>query len=153
MAFSFRFSYHTYCTRCELLVDSFWTDQSAPKPGLDKQWIEIWLRGESDEDVKAFDKLLAHLKLEARHGIIKFPERMVKVVFASSADLEKLTQASDLIAEYRLAKTTTAFFMEMDAKEQAGWVDNLLNRIDRPQNSESSVCILDTGINSGAAFN
>ena len=135
--------------RSALLVDSFWTDQSAPKPGLDKQWIEVWLRGESDEDVKIFDRLLARLKLQARQGIIKFPERMVKVVFASSADLEKLTQASDLIAEYRLAKTTTAFFMEMDAKEQAGWVDNLLSRVQQSEDSESSVCILDTGVNNG----
>ena len=135
--------------RSALLVDSFWTDQSAPKPGLDKKWVEVWLRGDSDEDVKAFDRLLAQLKLEARQGVIKFPERMVKVVFASSADLEKLTKASDLIAEYRLAKATTAFFMEMDAKEQAGWVDNLLNRIDQPENPVSSVCILDTGVNNG----
>lgn len=135
--------------RNALLVDSFWTDTNAPKPGPDKKWVEVWLRGDSDEDVKAFDRLLAQLKLEARQGVIKFPERMVKVVFASSADLEKLTQASDLIAEYRLAKTTTAFFMEMDAKEQAGWVDNLLNRIDQPENPVSSVCILDTGVNYG----
>ncbi|MFK4751146.1 S8 family peptidase [Oceanobacter antarcticus] len=135
--------------RNALLVDSFWTDTNAPKPGSDKKWVEVWLRGDSDEDVKAFDRLLAQLKLEARQGVIKFPERMVKVVFASSADLEKLTQASDLIAEYRLAKTTTAFFMEMDAKEQADWVDNLLNRIDQPENPVSSVCILDTGVNNG----
>jgi len=135
--------------RNALLVNSFWTDTNAPKPGADKKWVEVWLRGNSDEDVNAFDKLLAQLKLEARQGIIKFPERMVKVVFASSTDLEKLTQASDLIAEYRLAKTTTAFFMEMDAKEQAGWVDNLLSRIDQPQNPVSSVCILDTGVNNG----
>lgn len=135
--------------RSALLVDSFWTDTNAPKPGTDKKWVEVWLRGESDEDVNIFDRLLAQLELEARHGVIKFPERMVKVVFASSADLEKLTQASDLIAEYRLAKTTTALFMEMDAKEQAGWVDNLLNRISRPENPLSSVCILDTGINNG----
>ena len=135
--------------RSALLVDSFWTDTNASKPGTDKKWVEVWLRGESDEDVNIFDRLLAQLELEARHGVIKFPERMVKVVFASSADLEKLTQASDLIAEYRLAKTTTALFMEMDAKEQAGWVDNLLNRISRPENPLSSVCILDTGINNG----
>jgi len=135
--------------RNALLVDSFWTDTNAPKPGADKKWIEVWLRGDSDEGVNAFDRLLAQLKLEARQGAIKFPERMVKVVFASSADLEKLTQASDLIAEYRLAKTTTAFFMEMDTKEQAGWVDNLLNRIDQPANPVSSVCILDTGVNNG----
>lgn len=135
--------------RSALLVDSFWTDQSAPKPGSDKKWVEVWLRGESDEQIAIFDKLVSQLELTARPGVIKFPERMVKVVFVSSADLEKLTQASDLIAEYRLAKTTSAFFMEMNAKEQAGWVDNLLNRIDRPENPVSSVCILDTGVNNG----
>ena len=135
--------------RNALLVDSFWTDTNAPKPEVDKKWIEVWLRGDSDEDINTFDRLLAQLELEARQGVIKFPERMVKVVFASSADLEKLTQASDLIAEYRLAKTTTAFFMEMDAKEQVGWVESLLGRIDKPENPVSSVCILDTGVNNG----
>jgi len=135
--------------RNALLVDSFWTDQNAQKPGSDKKWVEIWLRGESDEDVAVFDKLLSQLELNVRPGIIKFPERMVKVVFAKSTDLEKLTQASDLIAEYRLAKTTTAFFMEMDAKEQVEWVESLLSRVDRPKDPVSSVCILDTGVNNG----
>lgn len=135
--------------RNALLVDSFWTDLSAPKPEKEKKWVEVWLRGDSDEDVKVFDKLLAQLDLESRSGIVKFPERMVKVVLASADDLEKLTQASDLIAEYRLAKSTAAIFMDMEAKEQGEWIDNLLKRIDSPQNPESSVCILDTGINNG----
>jgi len=135
--------------RNALLVDSFWTDLSAPKPGDDKEWVEVWLRGDSDEDVKVFDKLLAQLNLESRSGVVKFPERMVKVVHASSGDLEKLTQASDLIAEYRLAKSTAAVFMEMEAKEQGEWIDNLLRRIDRPEHPESSVCILDTGVSNG----
>lgn len=135
--------------RSALLVDSFWTDQKAPKPGADKKWVEVWLRADSDEDVKVFDKLLALLKIEARPGIIKFPERMVKLVLASSVDLQKLTQASDLVAEYRLAKTTTAFFMKMNAKEQSDWVESFLERIDQPQHEASSVCILDTGINNG----
>lgn len=135
--------------RSALLVDSFWTDLAAPKPGVDKKWVEVWLRASIDNDINKFDRLLAALRLDARPGIIRFPERMVKIVFASSADLEKLTQSSDLIAEYRLAKTTAAFFMEMDAKEQAGWVENLLGRIDSPQNKLSSVCILDTGVNNG----
>lgn len=135
--------------RNALLVDSFWTDLSAPQPGTDRKWVEVWLRGDSDDDVNTFDRLLSQLNLESRSGIIKFPERMVKVIFASSSDLEKLTQASDLIAEYRLAKTTAAFFMEMTHKEQGEWVDNLLSRIDQSQHTESSVCILDTGINNG----
>ncbi|MFK5950273.1 MAG: S8 family peptidase [Methylococcales bacterium] len=135
--------------RNALLVDSFWTDPSAPKPGADKKWVEVWLRGNTDEDVAAFDRLLSQLHLESRLGVIKFPERMVKVIFASSPDLEKLTQSSDLIAEYRLAKSTAAFFMDTDAKEQNEWIESLLDRIDQSQDSVSSVCILDTGINNG----
>lgn len=135
--------------RNALLVDSFWTDINASQPGSDKKWIEVWLRGDSDEDIKIIDRLLEQLKLVARQGVIKFPERMVKVIFASSVDLEKLTKASDIIAEYRLAKTTAAFFMEMEFKEQAGWVDNLLARIDQSPNMASAICILDTGINNG----
>src|SRR5690606_23144502 len=107
----------------------------------------VWLRGNSDEDVNNFESLLAELKLESRTGTIRFPERIVKVVFVSSKDLETLTKASDLIAEYKLAKTTSAFFMEMDSKEQAGWLENLQGRIEGEQNPLSSVCILDTGIN------
>lgn len=135
--------------RNALLVDSFWTDINAPKPGADKQWIEVWLRGSTDEDIMFFDRLLHELQLESRSGVVKFPERIVKVIYASSTDLERLTQASDNIAEYRLAKSTSAFFIDMEAKEQAEWIEELLKRIDHPDDTESSICILDTGINNG----
>lgn len=133
-----------------LLVDSFWTDLKAPQPGSNKKWVEVWLRSDSDNDINIFDRLLTQLNLESRRGVVKFPERMVKVVFACSADLEKLTQTSDLIAEYRLAKSTAAFYMEMDAKEQKDWIDNLVERVDYQKNPVgSAVCILDTGVNKG----
>ncbi|MCG7867101.1 MAG: hypothetical protein JAY74_12120 [Candidatus Thiodiazotropha taylori] len=135
--------------RRALLVDSFWTDLRAPKPGLEKKWVEVWLRGESDECVKIFDRLLQKLELGFRPGVIKFPERMVRVILASSDDLAKLTQASDLIAEYRLAKSTVTFYMEMDTIEQGEWLEDLIERLDKPQQQASSVCILDTGINNG----
>jgi hypothetical protein len=135
--------------RRALLVDSFWTDLRAPKPGVEKKWVEVWLRGESDECVKIFDRLLQKLELGFRPGVIKFPERMVRVILASSDDLVKLTQASDLIAEYRLAKSTVTFYMEMDTIEQGEWLEDLIERLDKPQQQASSVCILDTGINNG----
>lgn len=132
-----------------LLVESFWTDTATSKPGSKQQWIEVWLRADSDEDLASFDRLLSQLKLETRPGVIKFPERMVKVVFASSSDLEKLTQASDLIAEYRLAKSTSAYFIQMNAIDQVGWIEHLLERIEQSEDPVSSVCILDTGVNNG----
>ena len=135
--------------RSALLLDSFWTDKHAPKPGLMKKWVEVWLRGTTEDDVSSFDNLLTQLGLESRSGIIRFPERLIKVILASSADLENLTQTSDLIAEYRLAKSTTAFFMEMNANEQREWLDDLLTRVNHDRNDSFSVCILDTGINNG----
>jgi len=126
-----------------LLVDSFWTDISAPKPDDQKRWIEIWLRDDGNID------FLVELELPGRSGIIKFPERAVKVVFANSDDLANITKSSDLVAEYREAKSTSAFFMQMQANEQAEWVNELIDRVEPSFSNNSAVCLLDTGVNRG----
>ena len=45
--------------RSALLVDSFWTDTKESKPSTDKTWIEVWLRGDSDNDAKKFNGILS----------------------------------------------------------------------------------------------
>ncbi|MCB5160344.1 S8 family peptidase [Marinomonas algarum] len=135
--------------RSALLIDSFWTDAKTAKPNQSKSWIEVWLRSDSDEVLSIFERLLHSLKIEARVGVLRFPERMVKVIFANASDLEMITRSSDVIAEYRSAKPTTAFFMDMDLKEKSEWVENIRARIERPENVKSAVCILDTGVNRG----
>lgn len=131
------------------LFDSFWTDSSKVKPSAKKQWVEVWLRASSDEDIALFNRFLSELKLETRQGVLRFPERAVRVVLANKEELEKLIQTCDLIAEYRLAKTTSSFFMDMERPEQQEWLQDLLERLDTEVSTQSSVCILDTGINNG----
>lgn len=131
------------------LFDSFWTDSDSVKPADKKQWVEVWLRASSNEDIELFNSLLSELELEARQGVLKFPERAVKVILANKKELEKLTQTCDLIAEYRLAKTTSAFFLDMERSEQQEWLQDLLERLDTEVSTQSSVCILDTGVNNG----
>ena len=63
--------------------------------------------------------------------------------------MELLISLSDDIAEYRLAKETSAFWMEMNNTEQTEWVKNLLDRVQVDSSSNVSVCILDTGANNG----
>lgn len=92
------------------LFDSFWTDSSKVKPSAKRQWVEVWLRASSDEDIALFNKFLSELKLEARQGVLRFPERAVRVVLANKEELEKLIQTCDLIAEYRLAKNHLIIF-------------------------------------------
>ncbi|MEN6324617.1 MAG: S8 family peptidase, partial [Syntrophomonas sp.] len=96
-----------------------------------------------------FEDLLRQQNIEAATGYIRFPERMVKIIYANRADLESLTKLSDYIAEYRRAKETAAFWLDMPNREQVEWVRDLQKRTIVLPEPSVSVCILDTGINNG----
>ncbi len=132
-----------------LLVDSFWTDNKNLIPSITQEWCEVWLRGDSDEVINKFDVLLQSQNIESKVGYIKFPERIVKVIYASKDQLSDITKNSDDIAEYRRAKTTAEFLLSQNPAEQSKWVDDLLRRVSVDNSSNVSVCILDTGINNG----
>jgi len=135
--------------RKALLIDSFWSDLVELVPADDPEWVEVWLSSDAVDVINGFDELLAEQHIESRDGYIKFPERVVKVICASKAHLEKLTELSDHIAEYRRAKTTAAYWMDLSNREQADWVESLLGRSTVNDDTQSVVCILDTGINNG----
>jgi hypothetical protein len=135
--------------RKALLVESFWQDDLALIPSTQKAWCEVWLSSDSNEVLQRFEGLLEREGIEAASGSISFPERRVKVILASRRELERLTSLSDDIAEYRRAKDTAAFWLEMDNREQAEWVRDLLGRLQVEPNSQVAVCILDTGVNNG----
>lgn len=135
--------------RKALRVQSFWQDLPSLKPGTDPVWCEVWLSSDHQEVIDRFEALLRQERIETRTGVVRFPERAVKVVRVSLAQLEQLTTLSDDIAEYRRAKDTTAFWTEMENRQQAEWVVDLLQRCDVDRNSDVAVCILDTGVNNG----
>ncbi len=135
--------------RKALLVDSFWSDQAELVPDKNPVWVEVWLSSHARGVISGFEELLKQQKIEARPGFIKFPERVVKVIFANHTQLEQLTELSDHIAEYRKAKSTANYWVEVSNTEQVGWVENILERSTFNEGSQSSVCILDTGINNG----
>jgi hypothetical protein len=131
----------------QAIVGSFWTDLSELTPADDPKWCEVWLSNDSKEAEDRFDELLKNFQIESKDGIIRFPERSIKVVFANQQQLEKIIQYSDDIAEYRLAKETSAFWSDMENSEQAEWVDDLRRRTVVDLESDVAVCILDTGVN------
>ena len=135
--------------RKALLVQSFWQDWPSLKPGAEPEWCEVWLSSHRQEVIDRFEALLTQERVEAKPGVVRFPERAVKVVHASLAQLERLTTLSDDIAEYRRAKDTTAFWTEMENREQAEWVEELLQRCQVDSETDVAVCILDTGVNNG----
>lgn len=135
--------------RKALLVRSFWSDQEELIPDKNPVWVEVWLSSHASDVIDGFEGLLKQQEIETRTGVIKFPERVVKVIFANQSQLAQLTELSDYIAEYRKAKTTANYWVETSNSEQAGWVENILERSSFDGATQSSVCILDTGINNG----
>ncbi len=135
--------------RKALLIDSFWQDDRSLIPADKAKWCEVWLSSHEDQVIERFEALLQKEQIRVKGGDIRFPERAVKVVLANREQLQKLTALSDDIAEYRAAKETAAFWMQMENREQAEWVKNLLDRSQVDPDTEVSVCILDTGVNNG----
>ncbi|MCG2751688.1 MAG: S8 family peptidase [Desulfobacteraceae bacterium] len=130
-------------------IHSFWQDDKSLIPDDAAQWCEVWLSSDRNEVIARFEELLNNLQISSKTGVIRFPERAVKIAFVTREQLVQLSQLSDDIAEYRLAKNTAEFWTGLQNKEQAEWVENLLCRTQYEQNPGVSVCILDTGVNNG----
>ena len=135
--------------RKALSVESFWQDDQTLIPSDDPEWCEIWLRDTTSEVVEKFDQLLEQMQIESKPGVLRFPERAVKVVNANHSQLENITRHFDYIAEYRKAKETASFWTELSPREQSEWVEGLIARLNVDQNSPVCVCILDKGVNAG----
>ena len=135
------------------VLGSFWFGDKKDIPGKEKKWCEIWLRVSCKKDSicvddveKRFVDLCKELDISLREDRIAFPERLVKLLFVSNDDLEKLLLECDYIAEIRIAAEPTSFFLELDNIEQQSWVDDLLGRTTYKLVG-TTICLLDTGIN------
>jgi len=132
------------------MAESFWTD-SAAMPTDEAMWCEVWIRtemGAEAETEQRFRGLLEQVQIEATDGALVFPERTVVQVRANGAQLAKLIGASDDVAEFRLAKETAAFWLDLPNADQAQAAQELLGRL-HVDDTDVAVCILDTGVNNG----
>lgn len=133
------------------MVDSLWTGRGDRQPTDAKQWLEVWLRTDKGEDGRSFEgyaSLLDTLNIKHKNAFILFPERMVTLAYANKSDLAGLLNSYDGLAEIKEAPLASSFFANLEAFEQREWVDDLLSRTSFAP-GKASVCILDTGVNSG----
>ncbi|WKZ33532.1 MAG: S8 family peptidase [Thermodesulfobacteriota bacterium] len=132
------------------ILSSFWQDTAA-MPDEEAAWCEAWIRVEAGQAMDAegrFRGLLREFDIEASEGALEFPERTVIQIFANGEQLANLLEASDEIAEFRLAKETAAFWLDLPNVDQAQAVQDLLERLD-VVDTGVVVCLLDTGVNNG----
>ena len=131
------------------VVKSFWLDQTDLMPKKAAEWCEVWLSSDDTAVETRFRTLLHDLHIEAIEGSLKFPERTVILIRASYTDLLNLIERSPDIAEFRLAKETSRFWMELEPADQFAWVQELLGRLHVNPNTDVSICVFDTGANNG----
>ena len=132
------------------VLESFWTDFYDSIPGNAPEWCEIWLRSNGKEDtLGSFYETCVNLDISFKKEVISFPERLVVLIKANRPKLLELILKSDYLAEIRRARETVSFFVDLPNAEQAEWAQNLLERTTYKKESNTSICILDTGVNNG----
>lgn len=131
------------------VLESFWQDARELLPGDDHQWIEVWLSNDQDSVIERFGDLLRQQNIEQAEGVLRFPERSVRVIQANRQQMEFLIEASDDIAEFRLAKEVVSVLIQMENREQLERVRELLARTQFEADGEVAVTILDSGVNNG----
>lgn len=136
------------------LLKSLWTDDICNFPTKQNDWYEVWIRINESEALEnqqqTFIETLDTLQIRYKtNSILTFPERSVILVYANKELLTNLLQSSDQIAEFRGVKTLANFLLNEYRSEQLEWIDDMRNRVVTNTNSNSVVCILDTGLNNG----
>lgn len=141
----------------EATVESLWRDDQIlmPTPTGGAVWCEVWLvepegpllrdtAGES-VTVMSFKRALEEDGISVKEKTLRFPERSVCLVYASYSQLRSLMERFGCIGEFRRAKDTAEFFMNIPNAEQVEWERDLLQRVSVSQNPTVAVSVLDTG--------
>lgn len=129
-----------------------WTEDAAPPALEDPAWLQIWLRhGDrtAREIAKAFHEVAEQLAIHVEPGYLNFPGRVVVAARTTRKALEGALRLLDSIAEIRSVQPHTDFFLsELAPREQATWMQDLLQRCTFAESGTSPyVTLLDTGVN------
>lgn len=135
------------------VLESFWRDDLRLLPqGTMAVWCEIWLQGTDDNVEQRFRETAAALDMDVQARSLRFPERTVLLGRTTREQLANLIESSPDIAEFRRAKETARFFLELENRDQTEWVNDLRSRLRVNPDASVAVCILDTGANNGHAL-
>ncbi len=132
------------------MLDSFWIGKHEDIPDDVAKWCEVWIRYNDpsfDDALSDVEECCNALKIEVDDNKLFFPERIVRLIKANKTQLYGLISCSQYIAEFRRAPEPTSFFDDLSGTEQQEWVEELLKRTEF-KNSNSYICLLDTGLNS-----
>lgn len=136
------------------VLKSFWQDDPSLIPDIKKvSWCEVWLRIDEtgkEEVLKSFSEICNKNKIDFNaKQILIFPDRIILLIKTDRTGLDLLIRTTDLIAEFRRAKETAKYWISLNRKEQAEWIEDLQKRLSVDKSSNVTILVLDTGVDWG----
>ncbi|MGY6558767.1 MAG: S8 family peptidase [Nitritalea sp.] len=132
-------------------LKSFWQEPEIPFPKLDELvWWEVWLDTTVDgsEIVRSIiTERLQEAGIQISTRSLVFLEHIVMLVKGSPKQLIEPLLYSPYLDELRKPVELSDSFTSMDIPEQKAWITDLAQRLDIHENSNLSVCLLDSGLN------
>ena len=133
------------------IVEDFWQDRlEFPAPD-ENIWWEVWLRGKratASEDHRRFTELARIVGISTvSNRFVAFPERVVVHARATARQISASVDLLAMIGELRKGKELATNYVDLDARDQVAFIDDVVNRFVLPGPDAPCVCILDAGVN------
>jgi hypothetical protein len=129
---------------------SFWTDnpEAYPEDREQQIWWELWLKRVDDQQEGAIKNgLEERLGIQFSDTSQTFFDTSVFLVYATITQLENAIDLISNLKELRKAKEVPNPIIDSDSKEQLDWANDIVGRVSISQDIETSVLLLDSGIN------
>lgn len=128
-------------------LEQLWTDRAGTMPAADEStWWEVWLRRRDGREVGRLRAFASQAGIVVRDRALAFPDRVVALVHASSAQLAGALDVLDDLAELRAPREFPQVLADETALDQSQWVAQLQGRVEPPPDDAPAACLLDTGI-------
>jgi hypothetical protein len=131
-------------------LHSFWTDNPASYPEDREQqiWWELWLKKVDEQQAYTIKQgLTERLEIQFSDTSQTFFDTSVFLVYATINQLENAIDLISNLKELRKAKEVPNPIINSESKEQLEWANDIVNRVSISPEAETSVLILDSGIN------
>ena len=128
---------------------SFWSGEANEYPDRVAIWCEIWINTSQTSAEDALGKFAAYCddhNIQKSADYLVFPECVVVMAKLNGKGIEEMLRAVGAVSEIRRAAEPTSTFVNADARFQKELVDDLVGRLTADA-VDTSVCILDTGVN------
>jgi Subtilase family len=127
-------------------LEQLWTDPADFPTDDSPMWWEVWLRRRDGHEVLRFRQFGDAVGVDIGSEALGFADRTVILVRATASQLSRALDVLDDIAELRRPREPAGLIALDAAADQAGWAEQLGDRINEAPKDSPAACVVDTGV-------